>query len=298
MVEKFNEKANALAREYWRLKEITAEEASGNNRLEEIEKLLATGIGGKLRDKLEAEAKRLRKEEDERSSAAMKLTEVEREILELTAELAPNLDLFEDDFFPYDSEHEPLSGDYFSALTDILFGIPSPSIQFRVATLSEEGIKVDLVDERSSLEVLRYVIMMIQETAKQKLGMVNSIDKCCERLRQNEYAFFALETLVKERKRMGIEDIKEIAHREDKEYKELVKDVYDKELVNGIAYLASDGWEYKLVERYEDDYEATDFGELVWRICNARVSEEGGKRRANISNSSPKLRKVLKIFKK
>ena len=297
MVEKFNEKANALAREYWRLKEITAEEAS-ENRLEEIEKLLATGIGGKLRDKLEAEAKRLRKEEDERSSAAMKLTEVEREILELTAELAPNLDLFEDDFFPYDSEHEPLSGDYFSALTDILFGIPSPSIQFRVATLSEEGIKVDLVDERSSLEVLRYVIMMIQETAKQKLGMVNSIDKCCERLRQNEYAFFALETLVKERKRMGIEDIKEIAHREDKEYKELVKDVYDKELVNGIAYLASDGWEYKLVERYEDDYEATDFGELVWRICNDRVSEEGGKRRANISNSSPKLRKVLKIFKK
>ena len=297
MVEKFNEKANALAREYWRLKEITAEGAS-ENRLEEIEKLLATGIGGKLRDKLEAEAKRLRKEEDERSSAVMKLTEVEREILELTAELAPNLDLFEDGFFPYDSEHEPLSEDYFSALTDILFGVPSSSIQFRVATLSEEGIKVDLADERSSLEVLRYVIMMIQETAKQKLGMVNSIDKCCERLRQNEYAFFALETLVKERKRMGIEDIKEIAHREDKEYKELVKDVYDKELVNGITYLASDGWEYKLVERYEDDYEATDFGELVWRICNARVSEEGGKRRANISNSSPKLRKVLKIFKK
>lgn len=47
MVEKFNEKANALAHEYWRLKGITAESAGGN-RLKEIEKLLEKGIGGMI----------------------------------------------------------------------------------------------------------------------------------------------------------------------------------------------------------------------------------------------------------
>ncbi|MHC1610165.1 MAG: hypothetical protein ACXQTW_00940 [Candidatus Methanospirareceae archaeon] len=298
MAERFNEKANALAHEYWRLKEITAR-GGGGNRLEEIEKLLAKGIGGKLREKLEAEAKQLRKEMEEISGAFMKLEEVERELLEMTAEFAPNLDLFEDGVFPYDSEHEPISEEYFCALTDLFFGAPSPSIQFRVATFSKEGIKVNSADERSSLEVLGYVIMMIQETAKQKLGMENAIDRCCELLRQNEYAFIALKTLLKEGKRLGMKEIKEIAHREDKEYKELVRDIYDKELANGIAYLVSDGWEYNLVKEYEGKYEATDFGELVWRICNAKMSEEEGvTRRTGISNPSLKIHKILKFFKK
>jgi hypothetical protein len=298
MVEKFNEKANALAHEYWRLKEITAEGAGGN-RLEEIEKLLAKGIGGKLKDQLEAEAKRLRKEVDDISGAFMKLEEVEKEILEMTAELAPNLDLFEDDFFPYDSDHEPISEEFFSALTNLFFGAPSPSILFKVAKFSKDGIKVNLAGERSSLEVLGYVIMMIQETAKQMLGMENTIDKCCELLKQNEYAFIVLGTLLKEGRRLGMKEIKEIAHREDKEYKELVRDIYDKELVNGIAYLLGDGWEYSLMKEYDDKYEATDFGEVVWRICNAKASEdEGMMKRTGISNSSLNIHKILKFFKK
>jgi len=298
MVEKFNEKANALAHEYWRLKEITAEGAGGN-RLEEIEKLLEKGIGGKLKDQLEVEAKRLRKEVDDISGAFMKLEEIEKEILEMTAELAPNLDLFEDDFFPYDSEHEPISEEFISALTNLFFGTPSPSIQFKVATFSKEGIKVNLADERSSLEVLGYVIMMIQETAKQMLGMENTIDKCCELLKQNEYAFIVLGTLLKEGRRLGMKEIKEISHREDKEYKELVRDIYDKELVNGIAYLVGDGWEYSLMKEYDDKYEATDFGEMVWRSCNAKASEDEGKmKRTGISNSSLNIHKILKFFKK
>jgi len=298
MVEKFNEKANALAHEYWRLKEITAEGAGGN-RLEEIEKLLEKGIGGKLKDQLEVEAKRLRKEVDDISGAFMKLEEIEKEILEMTAELAPNLDLFEDDFFPYDSEHEPISEEFISALTNLFFGTPSPSIQFKVATFSKEGIKVNLADERSSLEVLGYVIMMIQENAKQMLGMENTIDKCCELLKQNEYAFIVLGTLLKEGRRLGMKEIKEISHREDKEYKELVRDIYDKELVNGIAYLVGDGWEYSLMKEYDDKYEATDFGEMVWRICNAKASEDEGKmKRTCISNSRLNIHKILKFFKK
>ncbi len=298
MVEKFNEKANALAHEYWRLQEITAESAGGN-RLEEIEKLLEKGIGGKLKDQLEVEAKRLRKEVDDISGAFMKLEEIEKEILEMTAELAPNLDLFEDDFFPYDSEHEPISEEFFFALTNLFFGAPSPSIQFKVATFSKEGIKVNLADERSSLEVLGYVIMMIQETAKQMLGMENTIDKCCELLKQNEYAFIVLGTLLKEGRRLGMKEIKEISHREDKEYKELVRDIYDKELVNGVAYLVGDGWEYSLMKEYDDKYEATDFGEMVWRICNAKTSEDEGKmKKVGISNSSLNIHKILKFFKK
>jgi len=299
MVEKFNEKANALAREYWRLQEITAEN-TGGNRLEEIEKLLEKGIGGKLKDQLEVEAKRLRKEVDDISGAFMKLEEIEKEILEMTAELAPNLDLFEDDFFPYDSEHEPISEEYFSALTNLFFSAPSPSIQFKVATFSKDGIKVDLADESSSLEVLGYVIMMIQETAKQMLGMENTIDKCCELLKQNEYAFIVLGTLLKEGRRLGMKEIKEISHREDREHRELVGDaLYDKDLVTGIAYLVGDGWEYSLMKEYDDKYEATDFGETVWRSCNAKASEDERKReRIGISNSSLNIHKILKFLKK
>ena len=127
MVEKFNERANAIANEYWRLKEVTADKTD-EARLAEIEKLLEKGIGGKLQEQLAAEAKTLRKEKEDRSSASEKLEELKKEITELTADLAPNLDLFVDDFFPYDSEHEPISEAYFMAITDIFFGSPQPSI--------------------------------------------------------------------------------------------------------------------------------------------------------------------------
>ncbi|MDI6885585.1 MAG: hypothetical protein QMD22_04420 [archaeon] len=298
MVDKFNEKANALATEYWRLKEITADK-TGENRLAEIEKLLEKGIGGRLRENLDAEAKRLRQEMEERSNAFMRLEDVKKEILELTAELAPNLDLFDDNFFPYDSEHETISEEYFSALTEIFFGTPSPSIQFKVATLSKDGIKITSSGGNSSLKVLEYAIMIIQETAKKMLGMENNIDKSCLLLKQNEYALIALGVLLKEGRRLEMEEIKEISHREDKEYKDLVSDVYDKELVNGVAYLVSAEWEYGLVKEYNGKYEATDFGEWVWRICTAEVStEEWRKGKKDIPRAGLNLHKILKFIRK
>ena len=296
MVEKFNEKANALATEYWRLKGITADK-TGENKLKEIEELLEKGIGGKLREKLDAEAKKLRKEKEDRSSAFLRLEEIKKEVLELTADLAPNLDLFEGNFFPYDREHEPISEGYFSALTDIFFGKPQPSIQFKVAIFSKDGIEIRSEGD-SSLKVLGYVMMIIQETARKMLGMENNIDKSCMLLKQNEYAFIALETLIEEGRGLRIKEIKEISHHADKEYKELMRDIYDKELVNGVEYLVSDGWEYNLVREHDGEYEATDFGEWVWRICNAESKEERGEEGKGISNSSLNIKKILKLFKR
>jgi len=298
MVEKFNARANALATEYWRLKEITAEKA-GEKRLEEIEELLEKGIGGKLRENLEVEAKRLRNEMESKSNAFIRLEEVKKEILELTAELAPNLDLFDQSFFPYDREHESISEEYFTALTTIFFDTPSPSIQFKVATLSTDGIKVISSDEHSPLKVLGYVLMIIQETAKKMLGMENTIDKNCLRLKQNEYALIALEILHKEGRRLEMREIKEISHREDKEYKELLSDVYDKELVNGIAYLVSNEWEYGLVKESNGKYEMTDFGDWVWKLCNIEVSRgEWGRGEKGTLKSGFDLHKLLKFIKK
>ena len=287
MVEKFNERANTIANEYWRLKKVTAD-TTDEARLAEIEKLLEKGIGGKLQEQLAAEAKTLRKEKEDRSSASEKLEELKKEITELTADLAPNLDLFVDDFFPYDSEHEPISEAYFMAITDIFFESPQPSIKFKIAAFSTEGIKVNSTDENSPLTILGYVIMMIQETAKHMLGMENIIARCCKLLKQNEYAFIALGTLIKEGKVLMLKEIKEISKREDREYKELVSSTYDKELSNGVAYLVSDEWEYNMVKELSGEYEVTDFGEWVWRVCN--VEARGGERKEKAKSiSSPNL---------
>ena len=67
-MERFNERANVLASEYWRLKHLASKE-DGEERLEEIERLLEKGIGGKLREKLEREAKLLRQAREERNNA-------------------------------------------------------------------------------------------------------------------------------------------------------------------------------------------------------------------------------------
>ena len=298
MVEKFNERANAIANEYWRLKEVTADKTD-EARLAEIEKLLEKGIGGKLQEQLAAEAKTLRKEKEDRSSASEKLEELKKEITELTADLAPNLDLFVDDFFPYDSEHEPISEAYFMAITDIFFGSPQPSIKFKIAAFSTEGIKVNSTDENSPLTILGYVIMMIQETAKHMLGMENIIDRCCKLLKQNEYAFIALGTLIKEGKVLMLKEIKEISKREDREYKELVSSTYDKELSNGVAYLVSDEWEYNMVKELSGEYEVTDFGEWVWRACNveARGEEWKGKGKS-ISSPNLDIHKIINFLRR
>jgi len=298
MVEKFNERANAIANEYWRLKEVTAD-TTDEARLAEIEKLLEKGIGGKLQEQLAAEAKTLRKEKEDRSSASEKLEELKKEITELTADLAPNLDLFVDDFFPYDSEHEPISEAYFMAITDIFFGSPQPNIKFKIAAFSTEGIKVNSTDENSPLTILGYVIMMIQETAKHMLGMENIIARCCKLLKQNEYAFIALGTLIKEGKVLMLKEIKEISKREDREYKELVSSTYDKELSNGVAYLVSDEWEYNMVQELSGEYEVTDFGEWVWRVCN--VEARGGERKEkgkSISSPNLDIHKIINFLRR
>ena len=298
MVEKFNERANTIANEYWRLKEVTADKTD-EARLAEIEKLLEKGIGGKLQEQLAAEAKTLRKEKEDRSSASEKLEELKKEITELTADLAPNLDLFVDDFFPYDSEHEPISEAYFMAITDIFFESPQPNIKFKIAAFSTEGIKVNSTDENSPLTILGYVIMMIQETAKHMLGIENIIDRCCKLLKQNEYAFIALGTLIKEGKVLMLKEIKEISKREDREYKELVSSTYDKELSNGVAYLVSDEWEYNMVKELSGEYEVTDFGEWVWRVCN--VEARGGERKGkgkSISSPNLDIHKIINFLRR
>lgn len=298
MAEKFNEKANALANEYWRLKGITATKAD-DVRLEEIEKLLDKGIGGKLKGQLDAEAKKLRKEQENRSSAFLRLEEVRKDMMELTADLAPNLDLINNNFFPYDTEYEPLSEDYFSALTDIFFGAPQSCIQLKVATLSTDGIKITTTGAQSPLNILAYVLLIIQETAKHVLGLDNLLDTCCKRLKQNEYAFIALRTLIKEGKKLGLHEITEISHRADKEYKELVSETYDKGLVNGLAYLVGDEWEYNLVKEDNGVYEVTDLGDWVWRICNVDVRKGEWKgRRKSISNSSLDIQKLINFLRR
>ena len=298
MVEKFNERANTLGAEYWHLKALAASKTT-EDRLEDIERLLEKGIGGKLRDKLDAEAKKLRKEKEDRSNASERLEEIKKELLELTADLAPNLDLFDGGVFPYDSEYEPISEHFFSALTEIFFGKPQSGIHFKVATFSQDGIAVNSQDETISLNILVYVMMIIQEAAKKMLRVENNIDKSCELLKQNEYAFIALGTLIREGKQLRLKEIKELAHQIDKEYKELMSDNYDRELVNGIEYLVSDEWEYNLVKEHNGEYEATDFGEWVWRICNAEASEEERKGRRK-SNPNPNLNvyKILKFLKR
>ncbi|MGC9444091.1 MAG: hypothetical protein ACP5E9_04055 [Candidatus Methanospirareceae archaeon] len=301
MAERFNEKANALAQEFWRLQEIVANIKS-TDRLAEIERLLEKGIGGKLRDQLEAEAKQLRKEAEDRSGAALRLSDVKKELLELTADLAPNLDLFEDNFFPYDSDHEPIGEQFFAALTDLFFGTPTPSISFKVATISKEGIRVNATAESSPLEILSYIIMILQESAKKRLGVKNTIDNCCALLRQNEYAFIVLKTLLNAGKQLGAKEIKEISHREDKAYTELVRsEVYDKELINGVDFLMSAEWDYSMIKEFDGKYEPTDFGEWVWRICNAELDMDEGSgtgRRSGTSNSALHLQKFLKLLKK
>lgn len=298
MVEKFNERANTIANEYWRLKEVTADKAD-EARLAEIEKLLEKGIGGKLQEQLAAESKTLRKEKEDRSSASEKLEELKKEMTELTADLAPNLDLFVDDFFPYDSEHEPISEAYFMAITDIFFGSPQPSIKFKIAAFSTEGIKVNSTDENSPLTILAYVIMIIQETAKHMLGMENIIGRCCKLLKQNEYAFIALGTLIKEGKVLMLKEIKEISKREDREYKELVSSTYDKELSNGVAYLVSDEWEYNMVKELSGEYEVTDFGEWVWRVCNVEAGGRGWKGKGkSISSPNLDIHKIINFLRR
>ncbi|MHC1635297.1 MAG: hypothetical protein ACXQTS_01560 [Candidatus Methanospirareceae archaeon] len=290
-VEKFNEKANILANEYWRLKGIIANKAN-DKRLREIEELLEKGIGGKLREKLEEEARKLKKEKEDISSAFVGLEDVKREIMEITAELAPNLDLMRGNIFPYDSEHEPLSEKYFAALNDIFFGVPQEKIEFKEATLSKEGIEIHSDSKDSPLSVLNYVITIIQEAAKKKLGVKNKIEQAWKLLIEDEYAMITLQILATEGRKMGLEEIKEISHRQDREYKELVRD-YDKNLARAVQSLTEEKWGYSVVRECDGKYEITDFGKWVWDICHSDAGMKD-KKEGGVQSGFYKLTKLIR----
>lgn len=272
MSDNFNRRANALAEEYWRLKERMAER-DYEKELREIERLLERGVSGRLRDELERRAKEMRMELESKEGAFSAIKDVTHDLLELTARFAPNLDLWNGELYPYDDE--PLSEHYFMAITDILFGKPTPEIRFKNAVVSGRGIEIKADDEISAVKTLSYITTIIQEAAKKKLGLENELDNSWERLIENDYAFVAFKTLIGFGKPMSLDEIKEISYKKDKEFKELVKDIYDKRLAEELERLASVP-EYNIVERNGGVYEVTDFGRWVWMLCQGEV-KRGGK---------------------
>ncbi|MHC1579061.1 MAG: hypothetical protein ACXQTZ_00135 [Candidatus Alkanophagales archaeon] len=272
MSDNFNRRANALAEEYWRLKERMARR-DYERELREIERLLERGVGGRLREELERRAKEMRMELESKEGAFSAIKDVTHDLLELTARFAPNLDLWNGELYPYDDE--PLSERYLTAITDILFGKPEPEIRFKNAVISERGIEIRADDEISAVKTLSYITTIIQEAAKKKLGLENELDSSWERLIENDYAFVAFKTLVGSGKPMSLDEIKEVAYKKDREFKELVKDVYDKRLAEELERLASVP-EYNVVERSGGAYEVTDFGRWVWALCQGEA-RRGGK---------------------
>ncbi len=273
-IENFNERVNALADEYWKLKELSRE-YDNEKELEEIEELLKKGIGGKLRTELEKKAKEMRQERERIRDASLRIKEVINDLLEISSYFGPNLDTRKGKLYPYDEEHEPLSEKYISAITDILFGEPSTVIKFENATLSKDGIEVEADDEISSLRILNYVMTIIQESAKKKLGKENEIDKEWEKLKERDYAYIAFRTIMtsEERKKsMDKEEIKNIARIKDEDYRALFREDYDKGIEESLRYLS--GEEMKLL-RYDKDgyYSVTDFGEWVWKLCSKEEDE-------------------------
>lgn len=288
MSDNFNKRANALAEEYWRLKEKIAKR-DYEKELREIEKLLERGISGKLRDELERRAKEMRMELESKRGAFSAIKDVTRDLLELTARFAPNLDLWNGELYPYDDE--PLSEHYFTAMTDIIFGKPMPEIRFKKAVISEAGIYVEASDEISAVKTLSYVTTLIQEAAKKKLGLENELDKSWERLIENDYAYVALKTLMSVGKPLSLDEILDISYKRDKEFKELVKDTYDKRLTEELERLANVP-EYNIVERSGSVYEITDFGKWVWTLCQGEV------RRSVKPTALTGLKEIMRRFKK
>ena len=291
----FNERANILANEYWLLKEKVGADEPGDIRkkIEEIEALLSKGIGGKLRLQLEKEANKLRRTTDEKEGAFASMAQVRRDILELVADFGPSLDLRRGSLYPYDSEREPLSEQYFRAITDILFGDPKSRIELKNATMSDKGVKITTPDVNDivALGALDYVTTILQESAKKMLGRGNQLDLCWRRLKERDYAFIGFNVLVNSEKGLNLSEIQEICNIEDEEYKGLVSEMYDERLKESMDYLVGDDWDYHLVERRGDAYEVTDFGKWVWLLCRKEVpSEEREEEPSKISKLYQMLR--------
>jgi len=290
----FNERVNALAEKYWSLKkDIDAAEADDKRReLEEIEKLLERGITGKLRLELEKKASELRAITSEREGAYAEISEVISELLEMTSDFAPSLDQRKDGLFPYDSEHEPISKQYFRAITDIFFGNPQPKLEFENADISAKGIniKTPAASDLAALTSLNYVTTILQESAKKMLGEPNQVDLSWQRLKEKDYAFIVFNVLIDSNSALSLKELQEICDIEDEEYKDLVTDMYDKRLEEGLEYLVGDEWEYPLVEKHGNKYAVTDFGRWVWKLCSGEAA-------APAEEEKSKIQQIIKFIR-
>ncbi|MHC1582227.1 MAG: hypothetical protein ACXQS7_04870 [Candidatus Syntropharchaeia archaeon] len=292
----FNERANALAEEYWKLKERIRTGGPEEKRLEEIEKLLKKGIGGKLGIQLKKEAEKLRSEKEEKKNAQSRFKQIENDLLELTANFAPNLDVIRGNVFPYDEEHEPISEEYFRALTSIIFGEESPFIEFNVAKISERGIEISLPisNDLDAFRVLNYITTILQESAKKLLGIENLFDKSWDKVKQRDLSSIIFKILMESEKELTSEDIQAICHMEDRKYAALMADMYDRRLEEDIEFLSGNEWEYPLIERGGEGYRVTDFGRWVWYLCNPEMNIEKGRK---VTENSKSIQRILKLFK-
>lgn len=274
----FNERAVILSNEYWLLKgRAGADEPDDiRKKIDDIESLLNKGIGGNLRSQLERELQQLSRTIDAKEGDFASIEQVRRDILELVAYFGPSLDVKHGNLYPYDSEREPLTEQYFRALTDILFGDPKPFIEFKNATMSDRGVllKTPEVDDIEALKILDSVTTLLQETAKKMLGRSNQLDVCWRHLRERDYAFTGFSVLINSGKGLNIKEIQEICSIEDEEYKGLVSEMYDELLKDSMDYLVGSDWNCNLVEKIGDIYEVTDFGKWVWLLCRKEVPTE------------------------
>ncbi len=294
----FNEIVNALAVKYWDLKKgIDVNETDGKiKELEEIEKLLDKGIGGKLRSQLEEEANRLRTVKAKREDASIDISHVTSELLDMTSDFAPSLDQRKDGIYHYDSEYESISAQYYMAITDILFNKPKPAIQFKNAIMSSKGIEINAPDANNlaALSVLNYVTTILQESAKKMLGRANKMDSSWKRLKEKDYAFDVFRRL-NSNSEMSLKELQDVCSREDGEYKGRITDLYDERLEEALKYLTEDKWDPYLVEKYGDRYAVTDFGRWVQMLCG---SEESGNEDDEGVEEKSTLRKITEFIRK
>jgi len=265
----FNEKANLYAEKYWLFWNRKGINLSNiDEQLREIEELLNRGVSGKLRLQLEGEYRKLQAMKEKMDKAVSEIDEIKRELLELTANFAPDLDLRKDSVFPYDSEHEPLSENYFRAITDIFFGEPSPYIEFSEGRISPEGVilKVPVSSDFEAFRIMNNMFMVIQEAAKKQLGLDNLMDRCWERIRSMEYAFIAFNILVEYRS-LTLEEIQRICDIQDREYKKLVSQAYNEQLRRELEEMIRD--KCPMIKKEGNNYVITDFGLWTWKMCSA-----------------------------
>ena len=268
----FNKRANSSAVEYWKIKSLGGKKGeSDSQELDEIEKLLEKGIGGKLREGLEERASQLRGEVLRGDEADRRIKSVREDLIDITSVFAPNLELKTGDIYQYDSKEGPINAEYYRAVNEIFFGKSEDFIEFDDAILSSEGIviKNKQSDEIESLKILNKITMLMQESAKKKIGVLNVFDEAWRMLAEQDFAYSAFEMIVKSDGGMDLSEIQEVCHRVDQEYQELVRDIYDEKLEKELEGMLSDViWPNRLIERSDGGtYIATEFGRWTRELC-------------------------------